>query len=396
MKTLKNGNLEKLLFIWVGCLTVVVIGVSVIANFGLGVKLIKAEVAEHFVPSENEGVTPSGANPRSLTPVPVDSGPNAATLEKTYNRIARTISKVTVGISGANPQPNGPDVTVGSGFLVAPQHVLTNLHVVTSAQVPCVILYDPVRETYPAVLVHQDPANDLALLKIQTDKIFPFARLGNSELVDVGDIVFSVGSALGFSNTVTAGMVSSNRRSFSAGGKLFSDMLQTNTDIHPGSSGGPLVNISGEVVGVNTAVYSPNGAFTGIGFATPINRANNLMSQAGLSSTPNAQLAASGCFVAPNVPACTLAAGGVTSPAPVPLPPQGVDALNTAVRCPTCGTCQFVNQSLRCPTCRKRMVTDPSGMSFACPAGHVSGAIYNVMCAGCGTSYSVNPYSLAA
>ena len=375
----------RLLFIWVGYLTVVVVLVAVVANFGVGKTLLRTEMVEHWKPARDAK--------SNLSPTAVAVNSQAANLERTYNQVARTMDEVTVSITSSGFGDISQYRRIGSGVMVSPQHVLSNLHVVKGASRLNVTVYQPTKESYPAQLVAQDTVNDLALLKIQGAPNLPCARLGNSDLVDAADIVFSIGNPLGFGNTITSGIIADTGQAFSAGGLTFEDMFQTNTDIHEGSSGGPLANLSGEVIGINTAIYAPNGKFTGIGFATPINRALGILQRGGISSAPDVKLAASGCFVGPAA-GCTLAAG--TTP---PAPDRVVAALGTMLRCPTCYSGRYV----RCPACRERMLTNSAGNGLVCPQGHVTGAGYPP-CSVCGTqmvaatdkSYTQNPYSLAA
>jgi len=116
-------------------------------------------------------------------------------------------------------------------------------------------------------------------LKILANDVFPAIILGNSDLVEIGDIVFAVGSPFGFSRTVTMGIVSSNRRDLSIDGTKYPDLIQTDAAINEGNDGGPLVNIRGEVIGVNMAYYRPNSRFSGIGFAVPINDVRNFVTR---------------------------------------------------------------------------------------------------------------------
>ena len=117
------------------------------------------------------------------------------------------------------------------------------------------------------------------MLKIQDGGNFSSASLADSDKVRVGDWVVAVGSPFGLEQTVTAGIVSALRQSLNIEGTTYGNMLQTDAAINRGNSGGPLVNIQGEVVGINTAIYAPTGVFSGIGFAIPSNRAKEIMQQ---------------------------------------------------------------------------------------------------------------------
>ena len=398
---LSRGIDERTFFlVWVGCLSVVVILIAIVANFNLARGKLKTEMAEHWHPPKvaHTDQRRTGAAFRSQ---PVSQ---AAALEQTFNRIARSINKVTVSITSGN-SANGVSLRkMGSGVLVAPQHVLSNLHVVNGARSLSVTVYHPKKRTYPTKLVRQDLPNDLAVLKILTTESFPSARLGNSDIVDAGDIVFSIGNPFGFGNTITSGIISEAHQSFSAAGRTFHGMLQTSTDTHEGSSGGPLINIAGEVIGINTAVYAPRGAFTGIGFATPINRAAALIQQSNLRVAKNAGLIppcpttpgaacppnctfAAGCAIAPN---CTLAAG---TPANTQRRNDPVPALMPRT-CPNCNA----QMHLRCPGCRRRMTLDATGENWVCPASGLSGP-GSYFCPYCRTPRNQdnnNPFRVAA
>ena len=163
---------------------------------------------------------------------------------------------------------------VGSGFIIdTAGHVLTNDHVVREAAQIKVTLTGPggKEETLPGKVVGRDPNLDLAVVQIQAKRSFPFLKFGDSDKVRVGDWAIAIGSPFSLQQTVTAGIISAVRQSLSIEGLPYPNLLQTDAAINQGNSGGPLLNIDGEVIGVNTAIYSPSGAFAGIGFAIPVN-----------------------------------------------------------------------------------------------------------------------------
>lgn len=165
---------------------------------------------------------------------------------------------------------------LGSGVLVRNEgnkyYVLTNDHVVGEADEIKAVLHDG-RE-YTAALVGKDPRKDLAMVVFETrDKNIPIARLGDSESLQVGDWVLAVGSPFGFVSSVTAGIVSAKGRSGPQGN--ISDFIQTDAAINRGNSGGALVDIDGNVVGINTWIAAPTGGSVGLGFAIPINNAKS-------------------------------------------------------------------------------------------------------------------------
>ncbi|MDA3902852.1 MAG: DegQ family serine endoprotease [Desulfuromusa sp.] len=165
----------------------------------------------------------------------------------------------------------------GSGFIISSDgYIMTNNHVVGDADKVTVQLLDG-RE-YTAKIIGTDPPTDVALIKIDADEKLPFLSLGNSDKLEVGDWVLAFGNPFGLSHTLTAGIVSAKGRS-GIGLTDYENFIQTDAAINPGNSGGPLVNIDGEVVGMNTAIFSRSGGYMGIGFAIPINMAQNIHQQ---------------------------------------------------------------------------------------------------------------------
>ena len=178
---------------------------------------------------------------------------------------------------GAPQAPRqGPIQALGSGFIVDPDgYVVTNNHVVEEATKVQVNLSDG--RSFDATIVGTDPKTDLALLRIKSDKDLPYVSFGNSDGVRVGHPVVAVGNPFGLGGTVTAGIVSARGRNINAG--PYDDFLQTDAAINRGNSGGPMFNTDGEVIGINTAIFSPTGGSVGIGFAIPANLAKNVIAQ---------------------------------------------------------------------------------------------------------------------
>ena len=176
--------------------------------------------------------------------------------------------------------PNdAPDAerSLGSGVIVDGKgFILTNDHVIDQASKIQVTL-DGDSEHYTAHLVGTDKDTDLAVIKIEADHVLPTARLGNSDGVQVGDWVLAFGSPFGLNSTVTAGIVSARDRSNV--GHQFQRFVQTDAAINPGNSGGPLVSMAGDVIGINTAIYTGSRGFEGVGFALPSNTAINVYNQ---------------------------------------------------------------------------------------------------------------------
>ncbi|MGE5146233.1 MAG: DegQ family serine endoprotease [Candidatus Eiseniibacteriota bacterium] len=157
---------------------------------------------------------------------------------------------------------------LGSGFVIDPAgYIVTNNHVIDGAQKITVTLASG--KNYKAKLIGRDARTDLALLKIDADGKLPYEQFGDSDKMRVGDWVLAVGNPFGLGGTVTAGIVSARGRHLE--GDSIVDFIQTDAPINRGNSGGPTFNEEGEVIGVNTAIYSPNGGSVGLGFAIPSN-----------------------------------------------------------------------------------------------------------------------------
>ncbi len=169
---------------------------------------------------------------------------------------------------------------LGSGVVVdSAGYILTNYHVIHSADKITVIL--PSNSSFPAAVIGTDRQSDLAVLKIDAGEPLPFAQIGDSEMVKVGDWVLAIGSPFGLEKTVTAGIVSATGRVVPT--QIFGDYIQTDAAINPGNSGGPLVNARGEVVGINSFITTRSGGSMGVGFAIPstvfVNSYNQLISK---------------------------------------------------------------------------------------------------------------------
>lgn len=166
------------------------------------------------------------------------------------------------------PQREEEIKSLGSGFIISKDgYILTNNHVVENADEIIVKLFD--EREFKADIIGTDSKTDVALIKIKDHDDLPVVDLGNSDTMEVGEWVLAIGNPFGVGQTVTAGIVSAKGRSIGAG--PYDDFIQTDASINPGNSGGPLFNINGEVVGINTAIYSTSGGSVGIGFAIPIN-----------------------------------------------------------------------------------------------------------------------------
>jgi len=167
-----------------------------------------------------------------------------------------------------NKQEGAPRkvTSLGSGFVIdASGIIVTNNHVIDGADEISVTFPDG--KTLPAKLAGHDPKADVAVLRVQSKTPLPFVKFGNSDAMRVGDWVLAVGNPFGLGGSVTAGIVSARNRDINAG--PYDDFIQTDAAINRGNSGGPLFNMDGEVIGVNTAIISPSGGSIGIGFAVP-------------------------------------------------------------------------------------------------------------------------------
>ncbi len=171
-----------------------------------------------------------------------------------------------------------PERGTGSGIIVDDRgYILTNSHVVENADSLEVTLAD--KSKVPAKLVGRDPNNDLAVIRVSVprEKLTPL-KLGDSDQLQVGQMAIAIGNPFGLDRTVTRGVVSALGRSLKAEtGRQIRNVIQTDAAINPGNSGGPLLNSRGEVIGLNTAIFSPSGGSIGIGFAIPVNTAKKLL-----------------------------------------------------------------------------------------------------------------------
>ncbi len=164
----------------------------------------------------------------------------------------------------------------GSGFVIDPSgFVVTNNHVVGSSTRVMVVLQDGTE--LPARVVGSDELTDLAVLKVEARGALSVVGFGNSGSMRVGNWVLAAGNPFGLGGSITSGIISARGRDINSG--PFDDFLQTDAAINPGNSGGPLFNLAGEVIGINTAIYSPSGASAGIGFATPSDLARSVVEQ---------------------------------------------------------------------------------------------------------------------
>ncbi|HEX2831112.1 MAG TPA: DegQ family serine endoprotease [Burkholderiales bacterium] len=207
---------------------------------------------------------------KSTNPLAQRGGPNIPEDDPFYEFFRRFMP---------NPGPGAPrefqSQSLGSGFIIsADGYVLTNAHVVDQADEITVKLTD--KRELKAKVIGADRRTDIALLKIDANGL-PFVRFGDPNKLRVGEWVVAIGSPFGFENSVTAGIVSAKGRSLPQ--ENFVPFIQTDVAVNPGNSGGPLFNLRGEVVGINSAIYSRTGGFMGLSFAIPIDVANDIAQQ---------------------------------------------------------------------------------------------------------------------
>jgi S1-C subfamily serine protease len=216
----------------------------------------------------------------TATPAP------AKALQSSYHNIIDGVKPAVISIDAVVPDPNANAADpvakyarIGSGVIIDPRgYVLSSLHVVDGASSLKATVYGPAGAMeYPIKVVKGDHINDLVLLRIQGDGPLSHASLGDSNSVRTGDVVLSIGSPFGFEQSVTSGIISSRNRTINVNGMVYENLIQTDSSINKGSCGGPLLNAKGNVIGINTAIYSPSGVYSGISFAVPINLSLDLI-----------------------------------------------------------------------------------------------------------------------
>ena len=212
--------------------------------------------------NDDEGTTPAPRGGRS----------GQSQMEEFMRQFAERFGQQ--GQGQKRPQPK--QQAVGTGFIVDPSGIIvTNNHVAGSAEKITVTLADG--RKFPAKLLGADAKTDLAVLQVKTDKPLPYVEFGDTTKVRVGQSVMAVGNPFGLGGTVTTGIVSARGRDIQSG--PFDDYIQTDAAINRGNSGGPLFDMDGKVIGINTAIYSPSGGNIGLGFAIPSSLAEPVVAQ---------------------------------------------------------------------------------------------------------------------
>lgn len=237
-----------------------------------------ADLAERLLPSVvNISTTQTVAARRDRQGPDVPQFPPGSPFEEFFREFFDRQQR-----QGQGPQaPQRPRraQSLGSGFVIAYENgeglIVTNNHVIDGADEISAILTD--NTTLKAELVGRDQRTDLALLRVKSDKALTPVTFGNSDTTRIGDWVLAIGNPFGLGGSVTAGIVSARGRDIRIG--PYDDFIQTDAAINRGNSGGPLFNMDGQVVGINTAIFSPTGGSIGIGFAIPSNLATNVIAQ---------------------------------------------------------------------------------------------------------------------
>ncbi len=207
--------------------------------------------------------------------VEVPTFPPGSPFEQFFKDFMERNQRQGQGQGGRN-QPPRRTQSLGSGFIVDPSGiVITNNHVIDGADEITVILQD--NTSLKAKLIGRDERTDIAVLKVESDKPLPSVAFGDSDKSRVGDAVLAIGNPFGLGGSVTAGIVSARGRNIEQG--PYDNFIQTDAAINKGNSGGPLFNMDGDVIGINTAIYSPSGGSIGIGFSIPSNMAKNVVAQ---------------------------------------------------------------------------------------------------------------------
>ncbi|HWR36206.1 MAG TPA: trypsin-like peptidase domain-containing protein [Clostridia bacterium] len=237
--------------------------------------------AFYFYTSHRFGVAPGTWVTRDKVEITEAAGPQTFDSEEQNNiDVYKRVSPAVVNITstavafdffyGAVPQEGQ-----GSGFIIDKEgHILTNYHVVANARQLEVTMSN--RKKFPAQVVGLDPSHDLAVIQIKVPNLVPVV-MGDSRTLQVGQKVYAIGNPFGLNGTMTRGIVSSIRSVRTPEGAFIDEAIQTDAAINPGNSGGPLLNARGEVVGINTMIYSASGGSAGIGFAIPVNAAKAVL-----------------------------------------------------------------------------------------------------------------------
>ncbi|MBF0308761.1 MAG: trypsin-like peptidase domain-containing protein [Magnetococcales bacterium] len=250
--------------------------------------MVQAQPAGFWPPAANAATAPTDQESfstvvRSILPsvVNVSTQNRAAPFQSAAGPANPAVANNDGVLKFASPYSGVAMESIGSGVIVsADGYVISNFHVVENAQNIFVTVFGALgTQRYPAEVIRLDPARDLVLLKINVPLPLQPAPLGNSDLIQVGDPVITVGCPFGLDQTVSKGIISGARKAVTIEGVVHKDLIQTDAAINQGNSGGPLVSRFGYVIGINTAIYSPTQAFSGVGFAVPVNAMREFLSE---------------------------------------------------------------------------------------------------------------------
>jgi len=232
-----------------------------------------APLAERILPAVVNISTTQTVDSRNRPAIPMPEFPPGSPFEEFFRDFFERQQRP----GGGGQQPRRA-TSLGSGFVIdSSGYIVTNNHVIDGAEEITVIFQDEQNTELKAELIGTDAATDLALLKVDAGRKLTALEWGDSDTIRVGDWVVAIGNPFGLGGTVTAGIISARARDIGAGN--YDDFLQTDASINRGNSGGPLVNLNGQVIGINTAIYSQTGGSVGIGFAIPAAMAKNVISQ---------------------------------------------------------------------------------------------------------------------
>ncbi len=258
-------NYRTLSYLWTAALVLAIV-IWAIPAFARGTPASFADLAEKLLPSVVNISTTRVAKKREGNRTP--QFPPGSPLEDFFK-----------DFFDRQQRPNAPKrraTSLGSGFIIDSKGlIVTNNHVIAEADEISVILHDD--KKLKAKVVGRDAKTDLALLRVETDKPLPAVKFGNSDTTRVGDWVLAIGNPFGLGGSVSAGVVSAHHRNINAG--PYDDFIQTDAPINRGNSGGPLFDLEGKVIGINTAIFSPTGGSVGIGFSIPSNLARPVIGQ---------------------------------------------------------------------------------------------------------------------
>jgi len=250
---------------------------------GVAIAVVIAVFFPHLLERTPDSAAPQVAEPLAA---PKAAASYAAGVQRAAPAVVNIMTARTLETPGTldlhdffgQPAPPGDreQTSLGSGVIMTEEgHILTNHHVIEEGEAIAVVL--PNGDAHPAEVIGIDPDTDLAVLRVHADGI-AVATLGHSSDLQVGDVVLAIGNPFGVGQTVTQGIVSATGRN-RLGINTFEDFIQTDAAINPGNSGGALINAHGEVIGINTAIFSRSGGSHGIGFAIPVDLARDVMTE---------------------------------------------------------------------------------------------------------------------